>query len=158
TDELRMPMYRNAMSSLTVYGESVLGGTSAETGLTPLLFTSSLSQRKLTAIKQLDEVVKGQLRIGTGFTGAKSGDVFYVGAMPQPGIGVGGHIIEVKVNPQGQITVKDLGEPVAGEGIFAMTFNQDKSEFYGIVHPSGKFFTFNLKTGATKIYNQTIPS
>lgn len=53
TDELRMPIYQNAMSSLTVSGDFILGGTSAEKGLSPLLFTSSLSQRKLTAIKQL---------------------------------------------------------------------------------------------------------
>ena len=145
TDELRMPIYRNAMSSLTVSGDFVLGGTTAQKGLSPLLFSSSLSQRKLTAVKQLDDVVKGQLSIGTGFTGAKSGNVFYVGTMPQPGTGVGGHIIELQVNLKGQIIVKDLGEPVAGEGVFAMTFNPDKNEFYGIVHPSGKFFTFNLK-------------
>lgn len=158
TDELRMPIYRNAMSSLTVSDDFVLGGTTAQKGLSPLLFSTSLSQRKLTAIKQLDDVVKGQLSIGTGFTEAKSGNVFYVGTMPQPGIGVGGHIIEVQVNLQGQIIAKDLGEPVSGEGIFAMTFNPDKNEFYGIVHPSGKFFTFNLKTGKTQVYDQTVPS
>jgi len=158
TDELRMPMYQNAMSSLTVSGDFVLGGTSAEEGFSPLLFSSSLSQRKLTAIKQLEDVVKGQLSIGTGFTAAKSGSVFYAGTMPQPGTGLGGHIIELQVNPQGQIAVKDLGEPVAGEGIFAMTFNPDKNEFYGIVHPSGKFFRFNLKTGKIQVYDQTAPS
>lgn len=158
TDELRMPIYRNAMSSLIVSGDFVLGGTNAEKGLTPLLFTSSLSQRKLTAVKELDDVVKGQLSIITGFTAAKSGIVFYAGTMPQPGTGAGGHIIEVQVNLQGQITVKDMGEPVVGEGIFAMTFNPEKNEFYGVVHPSGKFFTFNLKTGKTSLFDQTVPS
>jgi hypothetical protein len=158
TDELRMPIYRNAMSSLIVSGDFVLGGTSAQKALTPLLFTGSLSQRKLTAVKQLDDVVKGQLSIETGFTAAKSGSVFYAGTMPQPGTGAGGHIIEVQVNLQGQITVKDMGEPVAGEGIFALTFNPEKNEFYGIVHPSGKFFTFNLKTGKAQIFDQTAPS
>jgi len=158
TDELRMPIHRNAMTSLTVSGDFVLGGTTAEKGLSPLIFTSSLTQRKLTAVKQLEELVKGQLSIGTGFSAAKSGSVFYAGTMPQPGTGLGGHIIELQVNLQGQIFMKDLGEPVAGEGIFAMTFNPDKNEFYGIVHPSGKFFTFNLKTGKTQIYDQTAPS
>ena len=158
TDELRMPIYRNAMTSLTVSGDFVLGGTSAQKGLTPLLFTGSLSERKIIAIKQLDDVIKGQLSIITGFTATKSGNVFYAGTMPQPGTGMGGHIIELQVSLQGQIAVKDLGEPVAGEGIFAMTFNADKNEFYGIVHPSGKFFTFNLKTGKTQIFNQTVPS
>ncbi|HEY1063210.1 MAG TPA: hypothetical protein VGE44_16055 [Daejeonella sp.] len=158
TDELRMPIYQNAMSSLTVSGDFILGGTTAQKGLSPLLFTSSLSQRKLIAVTQLDQVVKGQLSIQTGFSRAKSGNVFYAGTMPQPGTGLGGHIIELQVNLQGQITVKDLGEPVAGEGIFAMTFNPEKNEFYGIVHPSGKFFTFNLKTGKKQIYDQTAPS
>jgi hypothetical protein len=69
TDELRMPIYRNAMTSLTVSGDFVLGGTSAQKGLTPLLFTSSLSQRKITAIKQLDDVIKNanelKAKIGT---------------------------------------------------------------------------------------------
>jgi hypothetical protein len=158
TDELRMPMYQNAMSSLTVSGDFVLGGTSAEKGLSPLLFTSSLTQRKVIAIKQLDEVVKGQLSIGTGFCRAKTANIFYAGTMPQPESGLGGHIIELQVNPQGQINVKDLGEPVPGEGIFAMTLNPDRNELYGIVHPSGKFFSFNLKTGKTRVYDQTAPS
>ena len=158
TDELRMPIYQNAMSSLIVSGDFVLGGTSAQKGLTPLLFTSSLSQRKLIAVKQLDDLVKGQLSIGTGFTAAKSESIFYAGTMPKPGTGVGGHIIEVQVNLQSQILLKDLGEPVTGEGIFAMTFNPEKNEFYGVVHPSGKFFTFNLKTGKTQIFDQTVPS
>jgi hypothetical protein len=158
TDELRMPIYQNAMSSLTVSGDFILGGTTAQKGLSPLLFTSSLSQRKLIAVTQLDQVVKGQLSIQTGFSRAKSGNVFYAGTMPQPGTELGGHILELQVNPQGQIAVKDLGEPVAGEGIFAMTFNPDKNEFYGIVHPSGKFFRFNLKTGKKQIYDQTAPS
>jgi hypothetical protein len=158
TDELRMPIYRNAMSSLTVSGDFVIGGTTAQKGLSPLLFTSSLSQRKLTSIKQLEDVVKGQLSIATGFMAAKSGNVFYAGTMPQPGTGLGGHIIELQVNLQGQIAVKDLNEPGNGEGIFAMTFNPDKSELYGILHPSGKFFTFNLKTGKTSLFDQTVPS
>lgn len=158
TDELRMPIYQNAMSSLTVSYDFILGGTTAQKGLSPLLFTSSLSQRKLTTVKPLEDFVKGQLSIQTGFSRTKSGNLFYAGTMPQPGTGLGGHIIEIQVNLQGQISVKDLGEPVAGEGIFAMTFNPEKNEFYGIVHPSGKFFTFKLKTGKIQIYDQTAPS
>jgi hypothetical protein len=158
SDELRMPMYRNAMSSLVISGDYVLGGTTAENGMSPLLFTSSLTKRKLTTIKHLDDVVKGQLSIGTGFSHDGSGKLFYAGTMPQPENGVGGHIIELKVDAQGQLIVKDIGEPVKGEGIFAMTFNPVKNEFYGIAHPSGKFFTHNLKSGKTQIYNQTVPS
>jgi hypothetical protein len=126
--------------------------------MTPLLFTSSLSARTLTAVKQLDDVVKDQLSIGTGFTPARSGKVFYAGTMPQPGTGFGGHIIEVQVDVKGQVVVRDLGEPVAGEGVFAMTFNPAKNECYGIAHPSGKFFSHNLKTGKTEVYDQTVPS
>ncbi len=158
TDELRMPMYRNAMTSLAVSGDFVLGGTAAEKGMSPLLFTSSLSQRKLVAVKDLGEVVRGQLSIGTGFSKVKSGSLFYAGTMPQPGSGDGGHIIQVQVGAQGQIAIKDLGVPVVGEGIFAMTLNPDKNELYGIVHPSGRFFTYDVKTGRSQLYSETAPS
>jgi hypothetical protein len=158
TDELRMPMYRNAMSSLAVSGDFVLGGTTAEKGMSPLLFTSSLSKRKLTAVKDLAEVVRGQFSIGTGFSMAKSGNLFYAGTMPQAGNNQGGHIIQVQVGAQGQITFKDLGVPVSGEGIFAMTLNPEKNELYGIVHPSGRFFTYDVKTGKSQVYNETAPS
>ena len=158
SDELRMPMYRNAMTSLAVSGDIVLGGTTAEKGFSPLLFTGSLSGRKLTTVKQLDDVVKGQAGIATGFTGIKSGNVFYAGTMPQPGAGTGGHIIELRIESGGRLGVKELGEPVKGEGIFALTFNPVKNELYGIAHPSGKFFTYNLKSGKTQLYNQTVPS
>lgn len=158
TDELRMPMYRNAMSSLAVSGDFVLGGTTAEKGMSPLLFTSSLSQRKLIVVKDLEEVVKGQLSIGTGFSKAKSGNLFYAGTMPKSGVQAGGHIIEVQVGAQGQISIRDLGIPVAGEGIFAMTHNPEKNELYGIVHPSGRFFTYDVKTGKSKLYSETAPS
>src|SRR5687768_12228459 len=63
SEELRMPMYRNAMTSLAVSGDFVIGGTTAAKGMSPLLFTSSLTKRKLTAVTQLDETVKGQLSI-----------------------------------------------------------------------------------------------
>ena len=158
SDDLRMPMYRNAMSSLAVSGDYVLGGTTADKGMSPLLFTTSLSKRKLTAVKSVDDFIKGQLAIGTGFTSSRSGKLFYAGTMPQPGSGNGGHIIEVQLNPQGQPVVKDLGEPIPGEGVFALTFNADANEFYGIAHPSGKFFTHSLKTGKTVVYSQTVPS
>jgi hypothetical protein len=158
TDELRMPMYRNAMSSLAVSGDFVLGGTTAEKGMSPLLFTSSLSQRKLIAVKDLNEVVQGQLSIGTGFSKVKSGNLFYAGTMPQPGNKGGGHIIQVQVGGQGQIIIKDLGVPVVGEGVFALTLNPDKNELYGIVHPSGRFFTYDVKTGKSQLYSETAPS
>jgi hypothetical protein len=158
TDELRMPMYRNAMTSLATAGEYILGGTTAEKGKSPLLFTSSLTQRKLTAVKALDDIVQGQISIGTGFTAAKSGKTFYAGTMPQPGSALGGHILEVQVDTKGQLVVRDLGEPLPGEGIFAMTFNSARNECYGIAHPSGKFFSYSLKTGKTQTYNQAAPA
>jgi hypothetical protein len=126
--------------------------------MSPLLFTNSLSQRKLIAFKDLGDIVQGQLSIGTGFFKAKSGNLFYAGTMPQPGSNGGGHIIQVQVGSQGQINIKDLGVPVAGEGIFALTLNPDKNELYGIVHPSGRFFTYDVKTGRSQLYSETAPS
>jgi hypothetical protein len=158
TDELRMPMYRNAMTSLTVSGDFVIGGTTAQKGLPPLLFSSSLSQRKLTVVKQLSDVVKDQSAISTGFAVTKSPATFYAGTMPQAGTTAAGHLIEVKVDARGQLAIRDLGSPVPQEGIFALAFSADKNEFYGIAHPSGKFFTHNLTTGKTTLYNQAAPS
>ncbi|HEV7330823.1 MAG TPA: hypothetical protein VGN63_07285 [Flavisolibacter sp.] len=158
TDELRMPMYRNAMHSLAVSGDFILGGTMAEKGLTPLLFTISLSGRKLTTIQELEEVVPGQLSISTGFSPMGKGNLFYAGTMPQPGSMGGGHIIQVHVDGQGKIQVKDIGVPVAGEGIFAMTLNPQRNEVYGIAYPSGRFFTYQLKTGKSELFNETVPS
>jgi hypothetical protein len=156
TNELRMPIYRNAMTALAVTGDFVLGGTTADSSLSPLLFATSLSQKKLVTVKDLSDVVKGQLAIATGFSNGKTRGSFYAGTMPQAKDA--GHIIEVIVDAKGKIDIRDLGIPADGEGVFALTFSAEKNEFYGILHPSGKFFTRNLTTGKTQVYDQTTPS
>jgi len=156
TKELRMPMYRNAMTSLIATGDYVLGGTTADNGLSPLLFTTSLSQRKIVAIKNIDAEIPGQQAIGTGFSA--NGNLFYAGTMPQTGSSNSGHIIQVQVDNRGQINVTSLAQPVPGEGVFALTFNRNRNEIYGIAHPSGKFFVYDVKSKKIQVYNETAPS
>ena len=43
--------------------------------------------------------------------------------------------------------LKDLGIPVPGNSVYAMTFNRDQSEIYGISYPDAHFFIFDLATG-----------
>ncbi|RYY31096.1 MAG: hypothetical protein EOO04_02565 [Chitinophagaceae bacterium] len=156
TKELRMPMYRNAMTSLIATGDYVLGGTTSDDGLSPLLFTASLSQRRLVAIKELEAQVPGQQAIGTGFS--VSGNSFYAGTMPQSGSSNSGHIVQVQIDAKGQITVSSVAQPVPGEGVFALTFNRTRNEIYGIAHPSGKFFMYDVKSKKTQVFTETAPS
>lgn len=153
--ELRLPIYRNAMSSLAVSGDFILGGTTADSGLSPFIFTGSVSKQKLVHTKSVDDVIKDQSAISTGFSGPSSGDIFYAGTMPKKGSSASGHIIEVKLKKDGSTELKDLGIPVAGEGVFALVYHAAASRFYGIAHPSGKFFSHDLKTGKTETYDQT---
>ena len=45
--------------------------------------------------------------------------------------------------------VEDLGIPVSGETIYAMTLNPEKTAIYGITYPNAHFFVFDLKTRQT---------
>ncbi len=156
TTELRMPMYRNAITSLTTTGDYILGGTTADKGLAPLLFTASLSQRKMVNILDPAQQIPGQQAISTGFSAA--GNSFYAGTMPQEGSTNSGHILQVQVGAQGKVSVKSLAQPVPGEGVFALTFSRTRNEIYGIAHPSGKFFVYDVKNNKTQVYAETSPS
>jgi len=46
--------------------------------------------------------------------------------------------------------LKDLGIPVAGNGLYAMTLNLDKSKIYGMSYPDAHFFEFDIKSGETR--------
>ena len=46
--------------------------------------------------------------------------------------------------------LKDMGIPVAGNGIYAMELSPDKSKIYGISYPDAHFFVFDIKTGKTQ--------
>jgi len=45
--------------------------------------------------------------------------------------------------------LEDLGIPVPGNTIYAMTFNPSRSEIYGVTYPDAHFFIFDLATRKT---------
>jgi hypothetical protein len=155
----RLPSYRNAIASLAVVDDLIIGGTSAQEGLTPFVFVASISGRELKEYRELETVVPGQKSISTGFSkgGART---LYAGTIPNGAKNGGkdGHIIEVRVSQQGIGEIIDLGVPVKGEGIHALTINEKLGMLYGISYPSGIFFTFNIKTKAAKTYKDLVPN
>lgn len=48
--------------------------------------------------------------------------------------------------PEAQAKVKDLGIPVPGNSIYAMTINSDASKIYGISYPDAEFFEYDVMT------------
>lgn len=152
---LRLPVYRNAITSLEVAGDYAIGGTSAQRGLSPYLFAVSLSKRRLEMAYPLETLIPGQRAIRSGF-GRGAGGALYAGTMPdRPG--ESGHIIKVQVRG-GNLDVADLGSPVAGEGIFALASDPRSGAVYGISHPSGRFFVFHEKDRRTSVHEETVPS
>ncbi|WP_439555967.1 hypothetical protein [Dyadobacter sp.] len=156
--EKRLPMYRNAITSLHVQGDLIVGGTTAKEGLSPYLFVSSLSGRKMLAAKDLQEVVPGQNAIATGFCKG-AGNVLYAGTLAQSSKNQQtGHLIQVSIGSGDAIEVKDLGSPIAGEGIFTLLSNAKGTELYGISYPSGKFFTYDIASKKMQIFNEIAPT
>lgn len=156
--EKRLPMYRNAITSLTVQGDRILGGTTAKEGLSPYLFIASISGRNVVAVRDLQDVIPGQKSIATGFCKG-SGNQLYAGTMPQAGKErQAGHLLQVGIGQGNAIEVKDLGAPVPGEGIFALLANRDGSELYGISYPSGRFFTYTIATQKVQVFEDLVPN
>ena len=155
----RLPSNRNAISSLAVVDDLIVGGTTAQEGLTPFLFVASISGKELREFRELETVVPGQKSISTGFF--KSGQrTLYAGTIPN-GVkngGKDGHIIEVKIGQNGIGEINDLGVPVKGEGIHALAIDEKLGVLYGVTYPTGIFFTFNIKTKAAKTYKELVPN
>lgn len=153
TGQLRLPIYRNAITSLDVAGGYVIGGTSAVSGLEPYLFAVSLDRRRMVAAVSLEAVVADQQSIRSGFGRGPDGWL-YAGTMPGGAKG-SGHLIRVRM--RGRLEVTDLGVPVPSEGVFAVTAVPGSGIIYGLSHPSGKFFAFHTVDGKAEIYEQTVP-
>jgi hypothetical protein len=81
------------------------------------------------------------------------GNVLYAGTMPDKE-NSSGHLIKVQFTGK-KFEVSDLGEPVKGEGIFALTADSRLNMLYGITYPSGKFFTYNIQSGQVQVYDET---
>lgn len=155
--EKRLPMYRNAITSLHVQGDRILGGTTAGQGLSPYLFVASISSRALVTTLDLEAVIPGQRAIATGFCRG-SGDQLYAGTLAQAAHGrQEGHLLQVRIGQNDEVEVKDLGAPVPGEGVFALLSNREGTELYGVSNPSGRFFTYHVATQKVTVYNDIVP-
>lgn len=160
TDLNRLPIYQNSIASLAVVGDYIIGGTSAEEGKTPFVFSASLSKREVSFVYDLEKIISEQQHIQTGFCRGKNG-VLYAGTIASevdPDTRTGGHLFETSVDKKGRIHIKDLGIPVPGEGLHALTTNAEKTILFGITLPSGLFFTYNIKNGEVKQYKDIIPT
>lgn len=149
---MRLPMYRNAITSLEVVGDHAIGGTAADDGLAPFLFAVSLSKRRLETVYPLERLLPGQRSIQSGFGRGADGTLF-AGTMPGRQ-GQSGRLIAVRLR-QGALAVEDLGVPVPGEGVFALSCDAKRGALYGISHPSGKFFAFRMGDRHTDVYEAT---
>lgn len=154
---LRLPIYQNSISSLTVKGDYILGGTSAVNGLAPFLFVASLSKRQLIDTFSLNSVIPGQRSVESGFYQGNNGRI-YAGTIPEEGHGLSGHLVQITIGNGGKINMLDLGIPVPREGVYAITGDSTGSMLYGITYPTGLFFTYNLKTNQTKTYRNIVPT
>ncbi|MEP7106453.1 MAG: hypothetical protein ABI760_00695 [Ferruginibacter sp.] len=156
----RLPIYRNSISSLIVSGDHIIGGTTADEGLTPFIFTASLAKRELVSFLDLNETIPGQKSIRSGFSKGKN-NWLYAGTLANKNDkdeNQDGHLIEVRVDADGASSIKDLGAPIPGEGIFSLTAGSRGTMLYGITYPTGIFFTYNIATKAVKTFKDIIPS
>ncbi|MDQ2775136.1 MAG: hypothetical protein M3Y57_09510 [Acidobacteriota bacterium] len=150
----RLPMHRNAITSLEIVGDYAIGGTSADAGFSPYLFMASISKRQTEMVFPLDEAVTGQRSIPGGF-GRGAGGALYAGTIPQSE-GGSGHLIRVAVKGE-RLAVRDLGIPAPGEGIFTVIADPKRETIYGLAYPSGRFFSFHLPDGKVTLYGETAP-
>ncbi len=153
SDTKRLPIYRNAITSLSVEDDNIIGGTSAVNNLSPFVFLASLEKRELTYYLDLDMIVKGQRAIRSGFV-KNDNKQFFAGTMPNKANPMGGHLIKISVEHNSQLMVEDMGIPVPGEGIFAIVGSNKKDKIYGITHPSGHFFVYDITTEKTQIFKE----
>lgn len=152
---LRLPIHRSAIASLAVVGPYVVGGTSADEGLSPFLFAASLSRRRLEMVFSLDKLIPGQRAVESGFGRGPAGSLL-AGTMAGRA-GESGHLVQVRI-ANGALAVEDLGVPAPGEGIFAVTADPGPGRIYGLTCPSGRFFVFHLDNRRTEQYAQTAPA
>ncbi|HWF66957.1 MAG TPA: hypothetical protein VN670_06615 [Acidobacteriaceae bacterium] len=93
-------------------------------------------------------VIPGATSIRHAVAVSASGDV-YIGTSP------GGHLL--KYTPHDEfdqsiqigkpLPVMDLGQPVAGENIFALTIDRKANAIYGLTSPNAHFFEYSIASG-----------
>jgi hypothetical protein len=160
TDLKRMPVNRNSIASLTIIGDNIIGGTAAQEKTAPYIFVASLSRKDIVELKDLNEVLPGQRSIQSGFFKSVDNTLF-AGTIANKlanGNNGNGHLLQVKIGSTGSIDVKDLGIPVPGEGVFALTGNSNTNLLYGITYPSGIFFSYTISSKTFKSYKDVAPT
>lgn len=156
----RLPMYRNSISSLAVKGDWIIGGTSADEGLSPFVFVASLKEQKMTNFKDLNEIVKGQRSIRSGLCKGKN-NVFFAGTIANKkadGSAADGHLLRIRIGKNGSIDIDDMGAPVSGEGIFSLLCDAKGETLYGVTYPSGKFFKYSIAGKQVKVFDDIAPT
>lgn len=91
-------------------------------------------------------VIPGATSVTHALVVSAAGDV-YIGTSPE------GRLL--KYAPQSPediqigklLPVKDLGQPVAGEGIFTLAINRDANVIYGLTSPHAHFFEYEIASG-----------
>lgn len=93
-------------------------------------------------------VIPGATSVRHAVAVSASGDV-YIGTSP------GGHLL--KYTPHDEfdqsiqigkpLPVTDLGQPVAGENIFALTIDRNANAIYGLTSPNAHFFEYSIASG-----------
>jgi hypothetical protein len=156
----RLPMYRNAITSLTVVGDNIIGGTAANEGLTPFIFNASIAKKQMTGIIDLNQSIPGQRAVRTGFCKGRS-NVLYGGTIANTnsnGDSRGGHLFSLSTTANGAGQVNDLGVPVPNEGVYTLLIDSKKNTLYGITYPGGKFFSYSISTKAVRVFDSLAPS
>jgi hypothetical protein len=93
-------------------------------------------------------IIPGTTAVTNAVALSAAGDV-YIGTSPQ------GHLL--KYSPQGhdedappaiqigkRLPVTELGQPVAGESIFALTIDREAGVIYGLTSPNTHFFSYSI--------------
>ena len=73
----------------------------------------------------------------------------------------GGHLLrytpgasdeERSIRIDAECPVHDLGIPVAGDGIYTLTIDRERSTIYGLTYPAGRFFRYSIPDGKVTAY------
>jgi hypothetical protein len=136
----------------------VLGGTRVERGKSPWLFYFSLKDKiiRRESVLRLASAFPGQKCVSGLVMAADSAvygavtdlhdmDYAYVADVKAMNYD-GGHLFKAAVNA-GKISVTDLGAPIKGEGICAITASREGDLLYGVTIPSQVFFSYDIKAG-----------
>jgi hypothetical protein len=150
---VRLPINRNRITALAVKDNMVIGGTTADAGLSPFLFAASMSDSLMKVAYDLENAIPGQCAVAAGFIKCGKGNMF-AGTISDEENG-SGHLIKVDFDGSA-FSVTDLGTPVPGEGVYCLAIDKNANIIYGLSFPSGKFFSHDLASGTVKVFEESM--